>query len=75
MKICLTIYSSPWSKFKGGGQIAVHHLACALQRMGHDVHVLYSKSPGEKISAKPPYTVHWTSLIIYEAGSSNPEAN
>jgi len=61
MKICLTIYSSPWSRFKGGGQIAVHHLACALQRMGHDVHVLYSKSPGEKISAKPPYTVHWTS--------------
>jgi len=59
MKICLTIYSSPWSEFKGGGQIAVHHLACALQRMGHEVHVLYSKSPGEKISAKPPYTVHW----------------
>ena len=61
MKICLTIYSSPWSEFKGGGQIAVHHLACALQRMGHEVHALYSKSPGEKISAKPPYTVHWTS--------------
>lgn len=61
MKICLTIYSSPWSEFKGGGQLAVHHLACALQRMGHDVHVLYSKSPGEKISATPPYTVHWTS--------------
>ena len=61
MKICLTIYSSPWSEFKGGGQIAVHHFACALQRMGHDVHVLYSKSPGEKISAKTPYTVHWTS--------------
>jgi glycosyltransferase involved in cell wall biosynthesis len=61
MKICLTIYSSPWSASAGGGQIAVHHLACALQRMGHDVHVLYSKSPGEKISASPPYTVHWTS--------------
>jgi glycosyltransferase involved in cell wall biosynthesis len=59
MKICLTIYSSPWSEFKGGGQIAVHHLASALQRMGHEVHVLYSKSHGEKISAKPPYTVHW----------------
>ena len=39
----------------------MHHLACALQRMGHDVHVLYSKSPGEKITATPPYTVHWTS--------------
>ncbi|MBC8286951.1 MAG: glycosyltransferase family 4 protein, partial [Nitrospinae bacterium] len=60
MKICLTIYSSPWSEFAGGGQIAVHHLACALQRLGHDVHVLYSKSHGEKISAKPPYTLHWT---------------
>ncbi len=59
MKICLTIYSSPWSEFAGGGQIAVHHLACALQRMGHDVHVLYSKSHGEKITAKPPYTLHW----------------
>ena len=61
MKICLTIYSSPWSEFAGGGQIAVHHLACALQRMGHEVHALYSKSPGEKISAKPIYTLHWTS--------------
>ncbi len=60
MKICLTIYSSPWSVYAGGGQIAVHHLACALHRMGHDVHVLYSKSHGEKISANPPYTVHWT---------------
>jgi glycosyltransferase involved in cell wall biosynthesis len=59
MKICLTIYSSPWSEFAGGGQIAVHHLACALQRMQHDVHVLYSKSHGEKISAQPPYTLHW----------------
>ncbi len=28
--------------------------------MGHDVHVLYSKSLREKISATPPYTVHWT---------------
>ena len=61
MKICLTIYSSPWSAFKGGGQLSVHYLACALKRMGHDVHVLYSRSPGEKISENPPYTVHWTS--------------
>jgi glycosyltransferase involved in cell wall biosynthesis len=61
MKICLTIYSSPWSASAGGGQLAVHHLACALQKIGHDVHVLYSKSPGEKISPNTPYTVHWTS--------------
>lgn len=27
--------------------------------MGHDVHVLYSKSLNEKISVTLPYTVHW----------------
>ena len=59
MKICLTIYSSPWSEFRGGGQIAVHYLACSLKKMGHDVHVLYSKSLGERISVDLPYTVHW----------------
>ena len=59
MKICLTIYSSPWSKFTGGGQLAVHHLACALQKIGHQVHVLYSKSPNEKIIQPVPYTIHW----------------
>lgn len=60
MKICLTVNSSPWSKFKGGGQIAVHHLASAISRKGHEVHVLYSKCPGEPVT--PPdvnYKIHW----------------
>ena len=59
LKICLTINSSPWSAFKGGGQLAVHHLACALSAKGHDVHALYSKHPDEKIEVEVPYQVHW----------------
>ena len=59
MKICLTVNSSPWSRFKGGGQIAVHHLATALSQKGHDVHVIYSKNPEEIIDIKTDYTVHW----------------
>ena len=59
MKICLTINSSPWSVFKGGGQLAVHHLSCALSAKGHDVHVLYSKYPDEKIQVEVPYQLHW----------------
>lgn len=59
MKICLTVNSSPWSRFKGGGQIAVHHLACALHAKGHEVHVLYSRCPGEAVSVSVPYKIHW----------------
>ncbi len=42
MKICLTVHSSPWSSFKGGGQLAVHHLAQQLALMGQQVWVIYS---------------------------------
>ncbi|MFQ5443731.1 MAG: glycosyltransferase family 4 protein, partial [Nitrospinales bacterium] len=59
MKICLTVNSSPWSRFKGGGQIAVHHLATALVKKGHDVLVLYSKCPDEVINPSVNYRVHW----------------
>jgi glycosyltransferase involved in cell wall biosynthesis len=59
MKICLTINSSPWSKFKGGGQLAVHHLACALSAKGHEVHALYSKYTDEHFEVEIPYKVHW----------------
>jgi glycosyltransferase involved in cell wall biosynthesis len=60
LKICLSIYSSPWSRFKGGGQIAVHQLACALQRQGCEVHVLYSKEANGAIGPDVPYKIHWT---------------
>ena len=59
MNICLTVNSSPWSRFKGGGQIAVHQLATALTQQGHSVHVIYSKEPGETIYADTQYRIHW----------------
>ena len=59
MKICLSVNSSPWSRFKGGGQIAVHFLASALSDLGHEVHVIYSKHPGEKVDASANYHIHW----------------
>lgn len=60
MKILLTITSSPWSRFKGGGQLAVHRLALALRRAGHEVHVLYSKHSGDCAKPDVPYRLHWT---------------
>ncbi len=59
MKICLTVNSSPWSRFKGGGQIAVHCLAEALCRLGHEVHAIYSKCPGETVEPHASYKIHW----------------
>lgn len=38
----------------------MHQLACALQRQGCEVHVLYSKEPGEKFAPDVPYKIHWT---------------
>ncbi|SVE37552.1 uncharacterized protein METZ01_LOCUS490406, partial [marine metagenome] len=59
MKICLTVNSSPWSKFKGGGQLAVHQLACALSTQGQEVHVVYSKCKEEIFDIEVPYEIHW----------------
>ncbi len=59
LKICLTVYSSPWSQFKGGGQIAVHQMACALQERGCEVHVVYSRQPREDLHPEVPYQIHW----------------
>lgn len=38
----------------------MHQLACALERQGCEVHVLYSKEPREKILPEVPYKIHWT---------------
>lgn len=37
----------------------MHQLACALVRQDCEVHVLYSKEPGEKIAPEVPYKIHW----------------
>lgn len=49
MNICLTVNSSPWSSFKGGGQISVHYLATYLSNKGCKVWVIYTGSGKETI--------------------------
>ncbi len=59
MKICLTMNSSPWSDGRGGGNIAVHHHATELTKLGHEVLVLYSKDPQKNIKSNVNYRVKW----------------
>lgn len=52
MNICLTVNSSPWSDFKGGGQIAVHYLATYLAKNNCKVWVIYTgNSPKQILSS------------------------
>lgn len=65
LRICLTIYSSPWSALAGGGQMAVHEEATALYQRGHEVHVLYSRNRKEDIRPNADYHVHFTRQIHF----------
>jgi|TARA_B100002003_G_scaffold179347_1_gene167313 glycosyltransferase involved in cell wall biosynthesis len=55
MNICLTVNSSPWSGFKGGGQIAVHYLATYLAKNGCKVWVIYTGNNGRQIPSSLSY--------------------
>ncbi len=55
MNICLTVNSSPWSSFKGGGQIAVHYLATHLAKNGCKVWVIYTGNNGRQIPSSLNY--------------------
>lgn len=65
MRIVLTCNFSPWSAYSGGGQRSTHQLASALAHAGHDVHVVYTRAPRERIEpdVPPPYRVHWAALF------------
>lgn len=64
MHIALTVNYSPWSAYGGGGQRSTHSLACALGRAGHEVDVVYTRPPWERVSVPPslPYRVRWATL-------------
>ena len=49
MRIALTTNFSPWSPYSGGGQRSTHQLASALALRGHDVTVVYTKAPLDRI--------------------------
>jgi len=50
MRIVLTCNFSPWSAYRGGGQVSTHRLATALAGLGHDVHVVFTKAPLERVA-------------------------
>ena len=64
MNICFTVNSSPWSSFKGGGQLAVHHLAQQLALMGHQVWVIYGiDKTSNDLAPDVAYKIIWVKHI------------
>jgi len=65
MRIVLTIDYSPWSQYSGGAQRSTHHLADTFSKRGHNVTVIYTKPPWEKIDVPEdiPYEIQWAALI------------
>ena len=55
MNICLTVNSSPWSGFKGGGQIAVHYLATYLAKNNCNVWVIFTGNNRRQIPSSLNY--------------------
>jgi len=49
MRVVLTCNFSPWSSYRGGGQVSTHRLGTALAELGHDVHVVFTKAPFERL--------------------------
>jgi glycosyltransferase involved in cell wall biosynthesis len=64
MHVVLTCNFSPWSRYRGGGQRSTHMLASALSALGHQVSVVYTKPPWERVHVPPalPYRVRWAVL-------------
>ena len=65
MRIILTANYSPWSAYSGGGQRSTHSLAEALAARGHDVAVVFTKPPWERVPVPDelPYRLHWAPLL------------
>jgi glycosyltransferase involved in cell wall biosynthesis len=64
VRIILTCNYSPWSSYSGGGQRSTHNLALALTSRGHDVTVVFTRPPWERVSAPAglPYRLRWAGL-------------
>jgi len=69
MRIIMTIDYSPWSLYSGGAQRSTHQLAKTLANRGHNVTVIYTKPPWEKvpITEKLPYDVKWAVLPAFKS--------
>ena len=65
MRVVLTVNYSPWSAYCGGGQQSTHNLATALAQLGHDVTVIYTRPPWERVEVpiELPYRLEWAALM------------
>lgn len=65
MRIVLTTNFSPWSSYSGGGQRSTHQLATALSNLGHEVIVVYTKTPREAVSVPDElsYEIRWATFV------------
>jgi len=74
MRIVLTVNFSPWSAYSGGGQRSTHELASALAARGHDVTVVYTRPPWERIDVPEsvPYRVRWAAFVGSRSRSGAP---
>ena len=69
MRIFLTCNYSPWSAYSGGGQRSTHYLGSALSGRGHDVTVVFTKTPWDRVEPPPslPYRLRWAVLPDYKS--------
>jgi glycosyltransferase involved in cell wall biosynthesis len=64
VRVILTCNYSPWSSYSGGGQRSTHNLASALAALGHDVTVVFTRAPWERVEVPGdlPYRLRWAAL-------------
>ncbi len=74
MHVILTIDFSPWSAYSGGAQRSTHNLAKALVRRGHEVDVIFTKPPWERVAAPDdlPYRLHWAAFFDLKSRRNAP---
>ena len=74
MRVILTCNYSPWSSYSGGGQRSTDNLARALVRRRHDVTVVFTRPPWERVPvpADLPYRLCWAGLTTIRGSSPGP---
>ncbi|MEM9193157.1 MAG: glycosyltransferase family 4 protein [Myxococcota bacterium] len=74
LRVILTCNYSPWSRYSGGGQRSTHALGTALVSLGHDVTVIFTKVPGERLGVpdRLPYRLRWSALAGLRSDGKNP---
>jgi D-inositol-3-phosphate glycosyltransferase len=68
VKIVYTIDYSPWSPYSGGAQSYVHFVASEMSRRGHEVTVVYTRSPADRFPVPAtPYRIEWATFFAWRS--------